>query len=423
KSNVTTTQQVGVLQDRFLPLLKLLIGDEDQQNLKTTGFTCDSTNHPLICVASNPVKIDTKTMEIYMSAPFDLRSNGQGQNVQVLPHTWTRFKQFKAKITPVKFLHKPPQIPSNHCDNIHTIPAIVFSTGGYTENLYHAINDVIIPLFITSHIFNSQVQFVITDYKPAFVKKFEKVFSSLSNYNLLNVNSNKSIHCFPAVVVGLKFHSELSINYSEVPRGNSIINFRKFLATTYGLKPTNVSYTTSTSPVLLFLSRRGTRMFSNEDEMVDMMEDLGFDVIVARSYKKMAKLENFAKLLSTCSVLVGAHGAGLTNMVFLPPGAVLVQVVPLGVDFHSRVYFGDPPVRMGLHYLKYKITPNESSLVDLYPRDDPVFTNEISITSKGYTFWRQIYLQKQNIKVDVKRFRGTLVEALRLLGRSNPLRT
>nr|GEX12556.1 putative ribonuclease H-like domain-containing protein [Tanacetum cinerariifolium] len=54
KSNVSTTQQVGVLQDGFLPLLKLLIGDDDQQNLKTTGFACDSTNHPLICVASNP---------------------------------------------------------------------------------------------------------------------------------------------------------------------------------------------------------------------------------------------------------------------------------------------------------------------------------------------------------------------------------
>ncbi|PWA91694.1 glycosyltransferase AER61, uncharacterized [Artemisia annua] len=417
-----TMQEVDV-EDNLLPSLKSLIGDNDLPKLETTGFACDSTVHSVVCVASNPVKINLKTLEIYMPTRLNSTSlKEEEKNVQVRPYAWDQFDLLK-NITPVNFLYEPPQTQAKHCDYNHTIPAIVFSSGGFVGNLFHEFDEIIIPLFITSHIFNSQVQFVITDYNPIFVEKFKHILSSLSHYNMLNVSSNTSIHCFPAIIVGLKFHSYLSINYSEVPMGNSIINFRKFLTTTYGLKPTNVSYITSTTPVLILVSRRKTRLFSNEDEIVDMMEELGFEVIVVRSNKKMSNLEKFAKHVSTCSVLVGAHGAGLTNMFFLPPGAVVVQVVPLGLEWPSTVYFGEPAVQMGLHYLDYKIGPDESSLIDLYPRDGPVISDPLSVFAKGYYIGKETYLDKQNIRVDVKRFKDTLVEALRLLGHSIPLST
>ncbi|KAI3828323.1 hypothetical protein L1987_02423 [Smallanthus sonchifolius] len=423
-----TTEEAGVLKDNLQSVFESLIGDGDLQKLETTGFACDSTSYSLVCVASNPVKIDTKTMDIYTPTRFNstndtnILDKQEGKVVQVRPYAWSQFALLK-DVTPVKFLHQPSQTPARYCNYNHTIPALVFSSGGFAGNLFHEFNEIIIPLYLTSHIFRSQVQFILVDYNPSFLNKYKQIFSTLSRYNVMNSMANVSVHCFPGAVVGLKFHSYLAINSSEVPKGNSMIEFKNFLRKTYSLKIMNVSDTDSTPPVLLLVSRRKTRLFLNEDELVDMMEELGFDVVVVRSVKKMSNLERFAKLVSTCSVLVGAHGAGLTNLVFLPAGAVVVQVVSLGLEWGSAVYFGEPAVRMGLHYLDYKIGPDESSLIDSYGRDDPVISDPMSVFAKGYYIGKEVYLDKQNIRVDVNRFKGTLVQALRLLERTTPLST
>ncbi|KAL8209773.1 hypothetical protein R6Q57_006505 [Mikania cordata] len=421
-------EEARALEDNLQPLFESLIGEGE---LQTTGFACDSTlNYSSLCVSSKPVKIDTKTMQIYMPTRFDPTNDTHISDddddpkvVQVRPYAWSQYDLLKI-VTPVRFLREPPQSPASFCNNNHTIPAIVFSSGGFAGNLFHEFNEIIIPLYITSHIFKSRVQFILVDYNPGFLKKYARVFASLSSYDVMNpmMNTSTSLHCFPGAVVGLKFHNFLAVNSSEVPKGNSMIEFKKFLATTYGLKIANVSNSLQ-APVLLLVSRRKTRRFLNEDELVDMMEELGFNVMVVRSVKKMSKLETFAKLVSTCSVLVGAHGAGLTNQVFLPAGAVVVQVVPLGLEWPSTVYFGEPAVGMGLHYLDYKIGPDESSLIDSYGHDDPVISDPGSVFAKGYYIGKEMYLDKQNIRVDVNKFRGTMVEALNLLKRTTSLST
>ncbi|KAL0306337.1 UNVERIFIED_CONTAM: Alpha-1,3-arabinosyltransferase XAT3 [Sesamum radiatum] len=79
----------------------------------------------------------------------------------------------------------------------------------------------------------------------------------------------------------------------------------------------------------MLISREKTRKILNEDEMITMMKELGFLVIVARA-EEARNMNKFANTVNSCSVLVGAHGAGLTNELFLPPGAVMVQVEILG---------------------------------------------------------------------------------------------
>ena len=53
------------------------------------------------------------------------------------------------------------------CQVQHDVPAIVFSTSGYTGNLYHEFNDGLIPLYITSQHLNRQVVFVILEYQSS----------------------------------------------------------------------------------------------------------------------------------------------------------------------------------------------------------------------------------------------------------------
>ncbi|PON41195.1 hypothetical protein PanWU01x14_291730 [Parasponia andersonii] len=151
-----------------------------------------------------------------------------------------------------------------------------------------------------------------------------------------------------------------------------------------------------------------------------MMEESGFQVIAVMP-NTMSNLDKFSCLLNSCSVMVGAHGAGLTNAVFLLAGAVVVQVVPLGIDWASRTYHRGPVAEMEVKYLEYKIEPEESSLSSAYDADHPVITDPMSILLKGYEAAKAVYIDEQNLKINLVKFRETLVEAIKLLGRSTPL--
>lgn len=249
------------------------------------------------------------------------------------------------------------------CDHNHQHPAIVFSTGGITENPFHEFNEIIIPLFITSRLFRSQIQFNHRRLQ-SFVKKYYQILSQLSHHEIINPAINSSVHCFSGSVIGLKFHKFLGLNSSDNPQGYyTIPDFKQFLRETYKLKTQRV-FQTSNPPVLLLIARRTTRKFLNEAEMVEMMEELGFRVI-ASSVKKMSELEKFSNVVNSCSVMVGAHGAGLTNEPFYPEGAVLIQIRPLGLEWVSNNYFGEPGHDLGVQYLEYKIAPDEGTLVDV----------------------------------------------------------
>jgi capsular polysaccharide biosynthesis protein len=78
-------------------------------------------------------------------------------------------------------------------------------------------------------------------------------------------------------------------------------------------------------PRLLIISRKNSRAFLNERMMVDMAMSLGFDVRVGEPDIN-TDVAKFARLVNSADVMIGVHGAGLTNMVFLPAGAVLIQV-------------------------------------------------------------------------------------------------
>ncbi|XP_042479234.1 alpha-1,3-arabinosyltransferase XAT3-like isoform X1 [Macadamia integrifolia] len=248
------------------------------------------------------------------------------------------------------------------------------------------------------------------------VNKYHHVLSHLSDYKIINPVRDGRVHCFPAAVIGLNYHDNLACNVSELPVGCVTMDFKRFLHNAFHLRFINVDLIEEEKPLLILLSRQNSRRFLNEDEIVKVANELGFRVKVALP-NQTSNLEEFAELVNSCSVMVGAHGAGLTNAVFLPAEAVLVQVVPLGLDLLSNVYYGKTFIPMGIRYLEYKIRPEESTLLDVYGSDHPVIRDPKSIHRKGYLTARKVYLSGQDLKLMPLRFRETLVEALRLLGR------
>ncbi|KNA11252.1 hypothetical protein SOVF_136750 [Spinacia oleracea] len=324
------------------------------------------------------------------------------------------------EVTPIQILHgnniTHRKNASSYCEVTHEVPAIVFSSGGFIGNVFHELNEIIIPLFLTSRHFNSKVQFVITDYADWWVFKYKDVLKKLSSFEVLNGDGDGDgrVHCYPAAVFGLRYHDNLALNSSEIPGGYTVADFRNFLGETYNLTM-KATKKPNKKPKVLLISRKETRVLLNEDEMVKMMLNLGFEIHKAKAHE-MLYLDTFAQVVNSCDIIVGAHGAGLTNEVFLRDGAVVVQIVPLALNWASDTYYGNPAHSMGIEYMEYKIVAKESSLYDVYGPNDPIISNPLVVFEQGYRDARSLYIDGQNVTIDLTRFRGTLIEALKFLG-------
>lgn len=315
-------------------------------------------------------------------------------------------------VRPFKFSQEMPQYYSTQN---HNVPAIVFSTGGYTGNNFHDFSDVVIPLYLTSRKFNGEVQFLIADKNIRWTTKFRKVLDNLSKYEVIDLDKENNVHCFSSMILGLKKHKELDIDPLKSPH-YSMKDFRDFLRSSYGLKretAIKLSGKEKRRPRLLIISRKWTRAFLNQRKIVKMAKRLRFDVVLTEA---SSNLSQFSQVVNSCDVMMGVHGAGLTNLVFLPNNAVFIQVVPVGgLEWLATTDFGNPSKDMNLRYLEYKISEGESSLIQQYPLEHDVFKDPYSIQKKGWEAFKSVYLDKQNVELDVGRFRATLLEALKLL--------
>lgn len=304
------------------------------------------------------------------------------------------------------------------CTRNHSVPAILFSIGGYTLNQYHDFADVLIPLYITSRKYNGEVQFLITDKRIWWIQKFQEILKGLSKYELNDIDKElEQIHCFPSLTVGLKT-SRKEMNFDPSKYFYSMKDFREFLRTTYSLKRANAIRIRDEDhqhkkPRLLIISRNRTRSFTNTGEITQTARDLGYKVSMAEADMNVSK---FADVVNSCDVMMGVHGAGLTNILFLPENAIFIQIIPVGrFNWISKTYYGGPSKDMNLKYLEYKISNEESTLIQKYPLDHAVFTDPDSIGKQGWKAFKSIYLNKQNVKLNVTRFKPTLLKALELL--------
>lgn len=155
-------------------------------------------------------------------------------------------------------------------------------------------------------------------------------------------------------------------------------------------------------------------------QVANLARRLGFHVELAPPWRMKKTLE-FAQLVNSCSVMVGVLGAGLTNMVFLPRDAVVVQIVPFALEWDAKTCYGkEPSSRFGLKYLEYQVKLEESSIYKQYSMDDPVIADPESVKRRGYHAFKTVYLDGQNVTVDdIFKFSKILSQAKKLLPASS----
>lgn len=90
------------------------------------------------------------------------------------------------------------------------------------------------------------------------------------------------------------------------------------------------------APHRLWISRAraGKRQIVNEAELRPILEKHGFRIV----HPEALSFSEQAALFSQATLIAGLHGAGLTNMLFAPPKARILEIRRAG-DTHSNCYF------------------------------------------------------------------------------------
>ncbi|KAI9101539.1 hypothetical protein K1719_023783 [Acacia pycnantha] len=378
------------------------------------SLVCTSEARTDFCESQGDIRVQGSSSTVYVVSP---ETSTLSENMPKIIKPYARktdaFAMSMVREWSVKPLKDSSKQKVLECSQNHTVPAILFSTGGYAGNHFHDFTDILIPLFLTSRKFNGEVKFLVTNYRAWWLHKYQVPLKKLSNYEFIDINKDDQVHCFPSVTVGLKRYQK-ELRFDTLKYSYSMKDYRDFLRSSYSLKrdkAIRLRDGQSRKPRLMIITRKKTRSFTNPDEIVKMAKGLGFEVITMEG---SGNLSRFAEIVNSCDVLMGVHGAGLTNIVFLPENAVFIQIVPYGgVDWLAKQDFGLPSEEMNLKYLLYNIKLEESTLIQQYPPDHKILKDPSSI--QDWNEFKSVYLEKQSVKLDIDRFRPTLQKALELL--------
>uniref|UniRef100_A0A0A9CST2 Glycosyltransferase 61 catalytic domain-containing protein n=1 Tax=Arundo donax TaxID=35708 RepID=A0A0A9CST2_ARUDO len=388
----------------------------DIQQIKAPGETVKGQ---VVCNTEGPFS-DTCEVDGHV------HTNGTALSVAVVSTRLPKRREWRIRpysrrtvsgVKEVTITQLPGQAAVPPCTVNHSVPAVLFALGGYTGNYWHDFGDVLVPLFVASRRYGGEVQFLITNNNPRWLAKYQTLLRRLSRYDAVDLDADAQVRCFPHVTVGLRMHKEFTIVPEWAPGGHrlSMADFTRLLREAYALPrgaPVNLTGEPEKKPRLLLIHRGHYRRFVNERELVRAAEAVGFEVAVMEP-KGDARVDEQARVVNSFDVLLGLHGAGLTNAVFLPAGAVVIQVVPYGkLEPMARREFGEPATDMGLKYLDYSVTAEESTLLDILGPDHPVIRDPDSVHRSGWDKVAEFYLGKQDVRINVTRLALTLARAL-----------
>lgn len=177
---------------------------------------CDRSHERTdICYMKGDIRTDAKSSSIMLYVSGDGNSTVQ----KIRPYTRKWETGIMSTIDEITLRQLPVTSNDSRCSIRHSVPAIVFSTGGYTGNVYHEFNDGLIPLYITAERFRGEVVLVVLEYHSWWKTKYGNVVKKLSNYKMVDFSNDPRVHCFPEMIVGLKIHGELTVDPNLMHNG------------------------------------------------------------------------------------------------------------------------------------------------------------------------------------------------------------
>ena len=112
-------------------------------------------------------------------------------------------------------------------------------------------------------------------------------------------------------------------------------------------------------PLVTLISRRNKRVILNEAELVARLRGMGLPVVVA-SLETMPLYEQILLFRQT-TLLIGIHGSGLINSMYMHPGTALLQLMPYRVNSGAS-FFSTPAESHGISYFEWQNKHRENTV-------------------------------------------------------------
>ncbi|KAJ4974410.1 hypothetical protein NE237_007584 [Protea cynaroides] len=380
---------------------------------KPQPISCDLSNYRYdLCSLNGPTILEPTTSTLFVSDPDLHHPENQPTQHKLRPYPRKWEEGVMSRVTEFTLTAAPATAPA--CTVHHSAPALVFSAGGYTGNLFHDFTDGFVPLFVTSSFIASgqDIVLVISNCRDWWLTKYADLLPQFSRYKIINLDNNTDTHCFPSATVGLISHGFMTIKPTLLPHSETFIDFRALIGAAYRKIPNYYRRPVTGRPRLVLVGRNGGvgRVILNQAEVARAAEAVGFEVVVFEPNSGTSMREAYG-LINSSHAMFGVHGAALTHSLFLRPGSVLIQVVPIGIDWLAETCFGKSGRDMGLEYVEYKVKVEESSLMEKYGKDHLVLKDPKAVVKEDWSNIKKIYLQGQDVKLDLVRVRRFLSEA------------
>ncbi|KAK6921957.1 Glycosyltransferase 61 [Dillenia turbinata] len=356
------------------------------------------------CTINGPTLLDPR-----ISTFFTL-----GPSSPTLPPTIEKIRPYPRKMenstmAQIKEITVSSGPSSPHCEVYHNAPAIVFSVGGHNGNLFREFDDGFVPLFVTVNsmmITDRDFVLVILDANDAWINKYAKLLGSFSKYPIIYLENDESTHCFTWASIGLVWHGSISIDSNLLPISKSLCHFQTLLEITYHSQhhPSVAAARGKRSGPRLVLLGRGSSegsMISNQAQLKETAQNIGFDVVVFEPTPSTSLHEAY-EVMNSSHAMIGVHGAAFTNVLFLRPGSVVVQVVPSKTERAASV-FEKPARDLGLQYVEYRIGVEESKGVENQTVEEKDWDNGLRPSS----------LKERSVQLDLVKFGLYLKRAYR----------
>ncbi|WOK93369.1 hypothetical protein Cni_G02066 [Canna indica] len=344
---------------------------------------CDLSYRTDVCDIKGDTRIlgkDSSTVTLVSPSGSSTETN---ESWQVKPYArkWDATAMYNVREVHVKRGHHRE---APRCAVTHDVPGIAFASSGYCGNIFYDFADVLLPLFETTRCFNGQVKFLLANNQTWWLYKYRHIFHRLSSYAFVNYDHDDRVHCFKHEAYSLPRNRR---GRPASGRGRSH-NFSSYLG---------------------------------EDEKVHESErgcarGGGGGI---RSGDSGAQIHGGFRVCEDHQLVRrdGGRTRARADQLHIPPHRRHCH--PGGAAGEAELiatnYYAEPAKRMKLRYLQYDISEKESTLIDLYPRDHKVFKDPDSLHKEGWRKMGAVYLEKQNVRLDVKRFRPALEKALELL--------
>jgi hypothetical protein len=164
-------------------------------------------------------------------------------------------------------------------------------------------------------------------------------------------------------------------------------------------------------PLVVIVSRRDKRLLLNEGELVALVHSLGAEaaVVALEGLPLCAQVRLFRR----ARVLLGMHGSGLINSMYMRPGSALVQVVPHALS-GAEGFFRGPAEARGVRYYEIATPERAAAIAHGHFLKEPARAEEHLAQGSGCcgsaTYFS--FFINQDVVVDVDLARAVLLKAL-----------